>query len=112
MNERIFNKYAAKDNSHRLKQNDEQQYQQDTLAKRSPLEETLDITHNAIDELTNRIDLLANKLSPICLPMISPIKNDDSVASGSTIVNRMRTHLHLINQLNLNVNCILDSLEV
>ena len=109
MNERIFNKYGAKDNSHRLKQND---VKQDTLAKRSPLEETLDITHNAIDELTNRIDLLANKLSPICLPMISPNNSDDSVASGSTIVNRMRTHLRLIDQLNLNVNCILDSLEV
>ena len=109
MNERIFNKYGAKDNSHRLKLNDEQQ---DTLGKRSPLEETLDITHNAIDELTNRIDLLANKLAPICLPMISPIKNDDSVAPGSTIVNRMRMHLCLIDQLNLNVNCILDSLEI
>lgn len=87
-------------------------YQQDTLAKRSPLEETLDITYKAIEELTNRIDLLANKLSPICLPMISPTNNDESVPAGSPMVNRMRSHLCMLDKLNQDINCILSSLEV
>lgn len=85
---------------------------QNTLGKRSSLDEALDITAKAIDELSNRLNVLTEKLSPICLPMISDSPRDEERQPSSPVVNRMFAHLKLIDKINRDVNLLLNSLDI